>query len=151
MITCSRTHDSIGVLNAINACFDDIVEDGTDRSCIAFNTESECWLEFNSGDETIGYMQLKPYNRTTLDIHPYILPEKRRFSLECGKLAIDFFNQEAPEMYRKLISQVPSCYRHIKRYTLSLGFELEGTHKNSFLKNGQLLDLWLFGYERQAQ
>lgn len=151
MIECKRSFDNESIYQVIEHCFDDIVEDGTDGNCIDFDVNAQCWLEFRKFGVLLGYMQFAPYNRTTLDIHPYIIRDYRRYSIECGKMAIDFFNQDAPEMYKKLISQVPSCYPHIKRYTLSLGFELEGTHKKAFLKHGKLRDLWLFGYERAAK
>ena len=148
MITVKRSYDIIGIYNAIKTCFDDIVEDDTSHDSIEFSVHKECWLEFRLGEVAIGYMQFKPYNRTSLDIHPYILPEFRRYSKQCGKLSLNWFNEQAPSMYQKLISQVPSCHKHIKRYTLSLGFDLEGTHKKAFKKGGELIDLWLFGYER---
>ena len=152
MIEVSRTYDSQGVIDAVMHCFDDVTEDGTDKSVVGdINLNAECWLKFELEGEILGYMQLKPYNRTTLDIHPYIYKTHRIHSVECGKLSLKWFDQSAPTMYQKLISQVPSCYRHIKRYTLGLGFSLEGTHKKAFRKNGKLLDLWLFGRERVQQ
>lgn len=148
-IQVNRTFDIDGVLDAVRHCFDDVTEDDTNIDTInAVSVDSECWLEFSLDNEILGYMQFKPYNRTTLDIHPYIYKEHRIHSKECGKLSLNWFDQCAPLMYQKLISQVPSCYRHIKRYTLGLGFSLEGTHKKAFRKNGELLDLWLFGRER---
>lgn len=150
MITCNRSYDAIAIYNVIDECFEDITEDDTSKSAINFSVECECWLKFELDDELLGFMQLKPYNRTTLDIHPYILSKYRRYSKQCGILSLEWFDNNAPIMYQKLISQVPSCYRHIKNYTLSLGFELEGTHKKAFRKGGKLLDLWLFGRERKS-
>ena len=147
-IIVERCFDESIVFAAVLHCFDTIVEDGTDPSCINFNVDHECWLLFKRDDDVLGLMQMTPYNRTTIDIHPYIYKDKRKYSLECGKLAIEWFNENAPQMYKKLITQVPSCYRHIKQYALKLGFELEGTYKNSYAKNGELKDLWLFGKER---
>ena len=100
-------------------------------------------------DQTfIRLFHIKAYNRTTLDIHPYIIREKRKYSKQCGKLALNWIKDEAPEMYKKVISQVPSIYPHIKKYTLGLGFNLEGAYTKCFLKNGKLHDLWLFGLNR---
>jgi hypothetical protein len=148
-ITVERTYDRVGVFDAMLHCFDDITEDGTDTSAIDVNVVRDCWLVFKLDTEVLGYMQLAPWNRTTIDIHPYIYKGARIYSLACGKLALQWFDQHAPDMYKKIVSQVPSCYRHIKRYTLTLGFELEGTHKKAYTKHGKLLDVWLFGRERK--
>lgn len=148
-IIVERTYDKEGVYNAVLHCFDDITEDNTSISVIDVDVDRDCWLVFKRFDDVLGYMQLAPYNRTTIDIHPYIYKGARIYSHACGKLALQWFDQFAPDMYKKLVSQVPSCYKHIKRYTLALGFELEGTHKKAYTKHGKLLDVWLFGRERK--
>ena len=51
-------------------------------------------------------------------------------------------------MYKKIITQAPSIYPHIKKYILSLGFEQEGVYKDSFTKKDKVWDLWLFGLKR---
>ena len=143
-----RCYDKDKIYSVVLDTFDDVVEDGTALTCIEIDTESDCWIEIVADETLFGFFHIKAYNRTTLDIHPYIIREKRKYSKQCGKLALNWIKDEAPEMYKKVISQVPSIYPHIKKYTTSLGFDLEGTHTKCFLKHGKLYDLWLFGLSR---
>jgi hypothetical protein len=91
---------------------------------------------------------VKAFNRTTLDLHCYIPKENRGKSKEYGIAAINWIKENAPEMYKKIITQVPSIYRHIKIYAIGLGFKKEGSYTSSFLKHGELWDLDLFGLKR---
>ncbi len=140
----TRCFDEAAIRLVVMSMIDDVIEDGTGHDCFVVDVESDCWLELDG----CGYMHVSAYNRTTLDIHPYILKNKRKQSIECGRASLKWVADNAPKMYKKIISQVPSIYPHIKRYTKGLGFEHEGTYKNCFTKNGQLYDLWLFGLER---
>lgn len=125
---------------------DDIVEDGTTYDCFEIDTHSDCWLECIDNDEFVGLYQLSPFNRTVLDIHCYILKDKRNKSKLFTRQALSWVANNAPEMYSKLITQTP--YKHIKKWLLTVGFELEGTYKKAFTKNEDILDLWLFGLNR---
>lgn len=151
MITVRRCFDKESITCAAVECFHDIVEDNTDYDCIDIDVDADCWLGFYAHGDCLGYIQFSPYNRTTLDFHAYIYKQHRRYSIECGKLAIKWFKEQSPSMYKKLISQVPSCYRHIRRYAFSIGFKQEGVWSKSFTKDGKLHDLWLFGFERGVQ
>jgi len=141
-----RSFDEKAIRQVVMSMIDDVIEDGTSHDCFSVNADDDCWLEL----EDCGYMHVSAYNRTTLDIHPYIIKDKRHKSLECGRASLEWVADNAPDMYKKVISQVPSIYPHIKKYTERLGFEHEGTYKNSFTKNGQLYDLWLFGLMRAS-
>lgn len=145
----TRSFDAEKITAVVLSMISDVVEDDTNDSCFDVDTDQDCWLELNEGNVFYGYMHVSAYNRTTLDIHPYILKSQRKKSIQCGKTSLKWVDDNAPIMYRKLISQVPSIYPHIKKYTELLGFTHEGTYKNSFTKNGQRHDLWLFGIERQ--
>lgn len=125
--------------------FNDIVEDGTGEDCLVIDVESDCWLKCTDGD-FIGLFQLHPFNRTVLDMHCYILKSKRNKSKVYGNEALKWVKDNAPDMYKKIITQTP--YKHIKRWLLSLGFDLEGCYKGAFIKDGALLDLNLFGLDR---
>jgi hypothetical protein len=141
----TRSYDEAAIKQAVMSMINDVIEDGTAVDCFELDVNQDCWLDL----EGCGYMHVSAYNRTTLDIHPYILKESRYKSLECGKASLKWVADNAPDMYKKIISQVPSIYPHIKKYTERLGFKHEGTNTHSFTKNGQLYDLWLFGIERK--
>ena len=142
----TRSFDENAIKKVVMSMIDDVIEDGTSHDCFSVNATEDCWLEL----EGCGYMHVSAHNRTTLDIHPYILKGERHKSIQCGIASLKWVGDNAPAMYKKIISQVPSIYPHIKKYTERLGFELEGTYKKSFTKNGQLYDLWLFGLERKS-
>ena len=124
---------------------DDVIEDGTSHDCFELDVNGDCWL---SCDGYKALFHVKAFNRTVLDLHCYIPIENRSKSKYYAKAAIKWINKNAPEMYKKIITQVPSIYRHIKIYVKSLGFKQEGSYTDSFLKNGKLWDLDLFGLKR---
>lgn len=126
----------------------DIVEDGTSHDLLDIDTERDCWLACYVDGDYCGLFQVAAYNRTTLDMHCYIIKSKRSSSRECGIMAVRWVKENSPDIYKKIITQVPSIYPHIKRYVERLGFTLEGTYTSSFTKNGELHDLWLFGQDR---
>ncbi len=124
---------------------DDVTEDGTSDDCFDLDVYRDCWL---SCDDNKALFHITAFNRTTLDLHCYIPKENRNKSKQYGLMAINWIKEDSPEMYKKIITQVPSVYRHIKIYVKSLGFECEGSYKDAFLKNNKLYDLNLFGMSR---
>ena len=144
-ILIKRTFDKELIHETVMSMIDDIIEDDTNHNCFVIDVESDCWLECND-DEFVGLFHLSPFNRTVLDMHCYLLKNKRSKSKKYGEEALAWVKNNAPKMYSKIITQSP--YIHIKRWLLSLGFEQEGCYKKSFTKNGELLDLNLFGLSR---
>lgn len=140
-----RVYDKEKIHSIVKPLFDDVVEDGTSYECFDLDVNSDCWL---SVDDYKGLYHIKPFNRTTLDLHCYIPQENRNKSKSMTLGVIEWINKESPAMYKKIITQVPSIYRHIKIFVLSVGFELEGSYKKAFLKNGKLWDLNMFGMIR---
>jgi hypothetical protein len=140
-----RVYDEDKIKEIVISMFDDVVEDGTSKSCFDLNVNRDCWV---SCDNYKALFHIQAFNRTTLDLHCYIPRENRSNSKEYGLSVIDWINKNAPEMYKKIITQAPSIYRHISIYVLGLGFKKEGSYKKAFLKNGELWDLNLFGLER---
>lgn len=140
-----QTYDLNKVQPIVMSMFNDVAEDGTDISCADFDLDKNIWL---SCDDFKGVFQVQAYNRTMLDIHCYIIKEHRNKSFEFGIESLRWVKNNAPKMYTKVITQVPSLYPHVKKYVESLGFELEGTYKNAFTKHGKVWDFWLFGINR---
>lgn len=140
-----RVYDKDKITSIVKTMFDDVVEDNTSFECFDLDTDRDCWL---SVDNYKALFHVQPFNRTTLDLHCYIPKENRNKSKTMTLKAIDWIKKESPSMYKKIITQVPSIYRHIKVFVMSVGFELEGAYKKSFVKNGKLYDLNLFGMTR---
>lgn len=137
-----RVYDESKIRPIVLSMIDDVVEDGTNESCFELDVNKDCWLSCN---DYKALFHIKAFNRTTLDLHCYIPKENRNKSVEYGLMATKWIKENAPDMYKKVITQVPSTYRHIKIYVRKLGFNLEGCYTQSFLKNEKLWDLNLFG------
>ena len=140
-----RVYDEKRITEIVMTMFNDVVEDNTSTECFDLDVYGDCWL---SCDNYKALFHISPFNRTTLDLHCYIPKENRNKSKDYGFMATNWIKESAPEMYKKVITQSPSIYRHIRLYVKSLGFELEGSYKGAFLKNGKLWDLNLFGLNR---
>lgn len=143
-----RTFDKELVFNTVMKMIDDVTEDNTPTHCFVLDVDSDCWLEYTDGDNFIGLFQLSPFNRTVLDMHCYLLKEYRNKSHEYSANALKWVKDNSPEMYSKVITQTP--FRHISIFLKRLGFEVEGCYKKSFTKNGEKLDLELFGLDRDS-
>ena len=140
-----RVYNHNKIRNVVLSMIDDVIEDDTSHDCFDLDVNSDCWL---SCDDYKALFHVKAFNRTTLDLHCYIPKENRNKGKFYGVMAINWIKENAPEMYKKIITQVPSIYRHVKLYVKSLGFALEGCYTDSFLKKGELWDLNLFGLKR---
>lgn len=140
-----RVYDKEKIKPIVLSMINDVIEDGTSHDCFELDVNGDCWL---SCDEYKALFHVKAFNRTTLDLHCYIPVENRNKSLDYGFMAINWIKENAPQMYKKVITQAPSIYRHVNIYVKKLGFKLEGKYTDAFLKNEELWDLNLFGLKR---
>lgn len=137
--------DAAAIYGAMLECFDDIVEDDTPITCAEIDMQKRLYLEVLDNKGTIGFYELKPFNRTTLEVHPFILKNRRKHSLDSAFLIKKWFNSEqCPKMYKSLVTHCPSIYRHIKIFLLKVGFNMVGQYKQAFTKNGEQCDLLFF-------
>ena len=64
--------------------------------------------------------------------------------IETYKWILEFASQ-----YKKINAEIPVIYPHLKRYIFSIGFSLEGVNRKSHLKNGKIVDKWVFGITQE--
>jgi hypothetical protein len=140
-----RVYDEDRITKVVMTMIDDVVEDGTSHDCFDLDVNRDCWL---SCDNYKALFHVKAFNRTTLDLHCYVPKEFRCNSKVYGLMATNWIKDNAPDMYKKVITQAPSIYRHIGLYIKSLGFKQEGAYTGAFLKNGRVWDLNLYGLKR---
>ena len=140
-----RVYDEKRITDIVMTMINDVVEDGTSNDCFDLDVTRDCWL---SCDDYKALFHVKAFNRTTLDLHCYIPKEFRNNSKTYGLMATNWIKGNAPDMYKKVITQTPSIYRHIRLYIKSLGFKQEGIYTGAFLKNGKVWDLNLYGLKR---
>lgn len=126
-----------------------IAEDYQDQASITIDPNKDCFMAIHAGETIIGCYILHPHNSATLEIHAHILPEYRKlYSIESGRTILKWFKNEAPENYQKLIAQIPVIYPNVRDFCTKLGFDMEGTIKNSYWKGGELISQWILGISR---
>ena len=126
--------------------WDCVCEDG--HALEEFDPEPNvnCWIKMGG----YGLYCLHPHNKSTLEIHAFILPEHRKeHSLDTGKAVLKWILNESPKQYEKVIAQVPFLYTNVKDFCLKNGFQIEGVNRLSHKKNGKLINQWLLGITRE--
>ena len=105
------------------------------------------WLEVVE-DQSLGVYLVHPHNSVTYEIHTCLLPiawgSKAR---QAGKLVLDWMFANTP--CQKVITQVPQTNALALRYAKRCGMVVEGNNRQSFLKNGQLLDMTQLGITKK--
>jgi len=110
------------------------------------DAESLEWIGVHKDGACHGVFLLIPQNAVTVDIHTALLPDVRgKQSKQAGKLLLDLIFSR----YFKAVTSVPSNNRVAAWFAGSLGFKHEGVNRQSFLKNGVLLDQVLMGMTRE--
>ena len=150
MIKATRTHDHdlIKSIMTSRGLWETVAEDGHLPADFTCDTESECWLLMTSGDDVVGLYNIHGINAITCEIHAQVIPKHReKHSYDTGKAALAWIFNEAPE-YKKVIAQIPVVFENVKNFTCQFGFQVEGTNRLSYLKDGAIVDQWLLGMTR---
>ena len=146
-----RIYDVELINSVVLSLIDDIVEDDTSHDCFKVDVEADCWLSCYVNNEFCGLYQAVAYNRTTLDVHCYILKDKRNYSKAIGKEAMKWLSDNSPAMYKQFITTFPILYPHIKKYVEGLGFQLAGVLSGAFKKNGNYYDILYYQLPRYSK
>lgn len=140
-----RTHNKVLIRAIVSTpdIRDRVCEDGFDFDAWEPNTDSDCWLLALEDDELVGVYLFVAKNRTTAEIHPHVLPEKR------GKLSYTSCRKACEWVFnagkQKIVAEIPVIYPEVKRFALKMGFSVEGLNRQSIQKKGELLDQWIVG------
>ena len=124
--------------------FDVCIEDGMTLDRYE-PSKSSAWLLVTDNNDVIALAELKPLNSISLEAHPQVLKKHRAkynklVMYEMYKWVLEFGSQ-----YKKFNAEIPVIYPHLKRFMLSIGFTLEGVNRKSHIKNGKIVDKWMFG------
>ena len=107
--------------------------------------EDTIWLLMIKDDTIIGMYNFEALNSVSVEIHAHVLPEYRKqYSKETGTAALRWLFDNVPWAY-KVVAQVPEIYPNVSSFVESFGFELEGTNRESWLKDGSLWDVHSYG------
>jgi len=125
-----------------------VAEDGMTQDEYVPDVHTTCWLSVYNDNKFVGMCIVRRINAITAEVHPMILPKYRKeYSIAAGKAFIEWI-WENVTWCKKLIGWIPTLYPNVKKYGEALGFELEGTNVQSYLKDGEVYDQWLVGLMR---
>lgn len=148
MIKVSRTWDAELVRDVMTRpdIWATVAEDGQFIDDYAVDCTGDCWLEVSDDNLTVGLYNLHPENSVTLQAHIQLLPEYRLdYARPSGKKFFEWIVNEGPKQYQKLIVKIPSIYPNVRKFVEEFGLVLEGTITKSYLKNDELVDMWILG------
>ena len=63
---------------------------------------------------------------------------------ETTRLALICLINDFP-CYKKVIVFIPIINKNVKMFALRIGFKEEGLNRQSYIKNGDIIDQWLMG------
>lgn len=152
-ISVDRTYDKDLIRNILTEprIWDAIAEDSEQSGLFEVDLNKNIFLALNWGDICVGIYVLHAFNGCTLQIHANMIPEYRKeFATECGEKVLDWFRDNGPEKYKKLIALIPNIYPHVYHFTLNRGFKDEGLLTNAYRKKGKLHDIHILGLERNS-
>lgn len=128
-----------------------IAEDGQESGLFEIDLNKNIFLVVNHEKICIGIYILHAFNGSTLEIHANILPQYRKlFATESGEKMLEWFRDNGPEKYQKLIAMIPTLYEHVYHFTINRGFKDEGLLTKAYRKKGKLHDIHILGLERDT-
>ncbi|MCP4323352.1 MAG: DUF2824 family protein [Alteromonadales bacterium] len=139
-----RTYDKKIIGDVVSDSLNDLLQDGETEGDCYFDVERDCYLALYD-DNLIGVYQLRPINRTVIDLHPIMLRKHRDRSNESIKEVFKWIVDNCAKTVNKVIAQFPSNRIHIEKFALRAGFKKEGINRESFLLNGKYLDQTMVG------
>ena len=120
-----------------------IVDDGV-YALKGFINPTMFWITVYDKEELLGMFLSHPHNSVTYESHTCLLPNAY------GARAIEAAHAYMNWMFRwtecqKLITNVPEYNKLALRFARKVGGVLEGCNRSSFLKDGVLMDQYVFG------
>ena len=149
MITIARTFDIelIKSVVTIPAIWDAITEDGFYPQHYEPNLQTKLWFTMHDDDALVALVVFDHVNTVTLNVHPMVLPCKRGKSKEIIKALVAWW-VKTPSQYQKIIAEIPVIYKNVRSFAELMGLELEGIRRSSFMKNRNIIDVYLYGATR---
>lgn len=145
VITLEKIEDLSIASDYIQACpalIDDLVADGFSGNMEAH--PSELWLGYYVDGSLKGIIRFTPFNSVTVVIHPIFQHRHRGYALLGIKKAMRLMLESGAS--QKIIALCPEIkYPHIEKLGKVLGMKCEGKIAQSWLKNGMLSDIYVYG------
>lgn len=119
------------------------------------DVDSSIWLLVvdESEDEVVdvrGVFAFAPETHIVYRFHPAILPDKwgeTKKNIQAGKLALSWLWEHTAA--EKVVARSPILYPDALKWAQRVGLKREGICRNSFLKNGKLVDQYHLGINKE--
>lgn len=151
MITIQRVNDP----EIIKYCMldDDIVKTVAEDNINNMKYEPDflrtCWIAMRCAGELMGVISFDAKNSVSVELHIGIFTRFRgKKAYEATKLALIWLINEFP-CYKKVIVFIPIIHKNVKMFALQIGFKEEGLNRQSYIKNGEIIDQWLMGMTQE--
>lgn len=120
--------------------FDRIANDRCTRENIAGSyNNGKIYLGAYTGGELAGFLTFSPESSLVVTIHCNFIKKHRRLAHKsCQKILSAFLSRFPDVLKYKAI--IPVIYPDVIGFAKKFGFEEEGTDRQSFLKNGSVVD-----------
>lgn len=144
-----RTYNTEHIKSVVKTMWSDIADDTFGPDMFDPDTTDECWVDMTVNGESVGLYNFKVVNDCTLEIHAHILREFRyKHAGESGRAILQWFLDEAPKNYIKLVTNIPALNRNVLKFALRNHFRLEGVNRQSCRRNGVVHDQYVLGITR---
>lgn len=146
-ITAYRTFNTDDILHVIGnpSILDTIVEDGAELNSSHIDPNKACFIACEVNNEIAAVWIFDKKGAITLDVHAHVLPAfRKQYSLEIGNAVFSEIIRLA-DWAHKYTAEIPTIYPNVKAFAERFGFEVEGTCKECYLKNDEVVDKWILG------
>ena len=127
--------------------FSRISEDGQLIDDINIEISSNhLWVALYHNEILLGIGWIHPLSIATGMIHIHVSKQHRSHSYQCGMMMLDAMLSLT--QHNKFNAEIPIIYRDVIKFTQKMGFQIEGTNRQSVYKNGQLVDQIYLGCTR---
>jgi hypothetical protein len=130
------------------AMLGDMLEDGQKAEECSFDAITACYLSVRDKEEVIAIYKLKQLSNTVIDMHPMVLPEKRRYGNETIRGVFEWILNNCNKSIAKVVAQFPEGRKNIERFAIHNGFTKEGINRLSFRENNKLINQIMVGITR---
>lgn len=140
----ARTFDAKRITEIINdPSISDLLCDDNTQNTVIDDCSGQYWIGVFDDDNVMqGAFLLIPQNSVCVDIHTCLLPILHgNQAIQAGQMLLNIVFAS----YQKAVTSVSVNNRRASLFAARLGFKTEGVNRQSFLKNGQLLDQKVMG------
>jgi hypothetical protein len=108
-------------------------------------SKKECWLDYDKG---AGLINIEVKTGCMIEIHPYILRERKADYKKMIETLFYYVRKFMPEEVQKVNAVIPAIYENTCKIAESVGMTKEGVDRSSYRYNGGICDRILYGIKR---